>query len=165
MYSKSVRRICATLSIIALSISACATSQASPSPSSVGPGATTAAGATTVQVTLQEWSVVPAPTSAAAGVVTFRVTNNGPDDVHEFVIVKTDVDFGALPTDETGAVSESGEGLEVVDEIEDIRVGETQEVTATLASGKYVLLCNVYDETENEAHYKMGMRIPFELTG
>ena len=159
------RRSLATLTIVALILSACATGQASPGATAASPGPATAAGATTVQVTLQEWAVIPTPDSVAAGEVTFQVTNDGPDDVHEFVIVKTDLDFGALPTDDTGAVSESGEGLEVVDEIEDIPVGETQDVTATLEAGKYVLLCNIYDETEQEAHYRMGMRIPFEVTG
>jgi uncharacterized cupredoxin-like copper-binding protein len=113
---------------------------------------------------LSEWSVVPTPDSVPAGDVTFQVTNQGPEDVHEFVIVKTDLAFDSLPTDDTGAVSESGSGMEVVDEIEDIPVGQTQEVTATLAAGKYVLMCNIYDETEQEAHYQQGMRLPFTVT-
>ena len=33
------------------------------------------------------------------------------------------------------------EGIEVIDEIEDIPVGETQELTVTLEAGNYVLLC------------------------
>ena len=97
--------------------------------------------------------------------VTFQVTNTGPEDVHEFVVLKTDLDPGALPTDANGAVTEDGAGIEVVDEIEDIPVGQTQELTVTLEAGKYVLLCNIYDETEKEAHYKMGMRIAFDVTG
>ena len=103
----------------------------------------------------------PAIPSAPAGSVTFTVNNTGPEDVHEFVILKTDLDPGALPVDANGAVSENGAGIEVVDEIEDITVGATKDVTATLAAGKYVLICNIYDEAEKEAHYKMGMRIAF----
>ena len=79
--------------------------------------------------------------------------------------MRTDLDPGALPTDDTGAVAEGEEGIEVVDEVEDIPVGETQELTVTLEPGKYVLLCNIYDETEKEAHYEMGMRIGFTVTG
>jgi len=120
-------------------------------------------GGTTVEVTLQEWAVVPAETSAPAGEVTFAVTNEGPDDVHEFVIIQTDLDPGDLPTDADGAVDESGEGMEVVDEIEDIPVGETQEVTVDLAAGNYVLLCNIYSADEDEAHYAEGMRIAFTV--
>ena len=120
-----------------------------------------AAGA--VAVTLQEWAVLPAATSAAAGDVTFQVSNTGPEDVHEFVVLKTDLDAGALPTDDTGAVVEAGEGIEVVDEIEDIPVGESQDVTVSLEAGKYVLLCNIYSEDEQEAHYELGMRTNFTV--
>ena len=163
MYSTLTRRILAGVAIVAFTISACATGQPSSSPTSAGPGPTTAVGATTVQVTLQEWSVVPASTSAAAGTVTFQVTNSGPEDVHEFVVLRTDLDPGALPTDANGAVTEEATGIEVVEEIEDLPVGQTQELTVTLQAGKYVLLCNIYSETEKEAHYKMGMRIAFDV--
>ena len=97
--------------------------------------------------------VVPAATSAAAGEVTFRVTNKGPEDIHEFVVLKTDLGPGALPVDADGAVTETGAGIEVIGEIEDIPVGQTQDLTVTLVTGKYVLLCNIYDATEKEAHY------------
>ena len=107
--------------------------------------------------------MLPAPESAAAGDITFAVTNTGPEDVHEFVVLKTDLDPASLPTDDTGAVDEAGAGIEVVDEIEDIPVGESQQLTAALEAGKYVLLCNIYDETEQEAHYTMGMRTSFTV--
>jgi len=154
------RRVLAAVSVIALAIAACSPGTASPSPAPASPSAAGGNG-TTVQVTLQEWAVVPTSDSAPAGSVSFQVTNTGPEDVHEFVVLKTDLDPGALPVDENGAVTEAGAGIEVVDEIEDVAVGGTPELTVTLAAGKYVLLCNVYDETEKEAHYKMGMRIGF----
>ncbi len=56
-----------------------------------GASASPSAGATTVTVTLQEFSVLPEPATAPAGDVTFHVTNDGPDDIHEFVIFKTDL--------------------------------------------------------------------------
>ena len=149
-------RAVAAVSIIALAISACSTGQPST--------ATTTAGPTTVQVTLQEWSVVPATTSAPAGEITFQVTNTGPEDIHEFVVLKTDLDPGALPTDANGVVTEDGAGIVVVDEIEDIPVGQTQALDVTLQAGKYVLLCNIYDDTEKEAHFRLGMRTAFEVT-
>jgi uncharacterized cupredoxin-like copper-binding protein len=163
MHPAEKLRTVAAVSVIALSMSACATGPSSPSPTGV-PSATAAAGASTIQVTLQEWAVVPVTTSVAAGDVTFQVTNTGPEDVHEFVVLKTDLAPAALPTDARGAVTETGTGIEVVDEIEDIAVGAAQDLTVTLEAGKYVLLCNIYDETEKEAHYKMGMRTPFEVT-
>jgi uncharacterized cupredoxin-like copper-binding protein len=151
------------ISVVAFAVSACTTGQTSPSPApTASPAASAAAG--TVDVKLQEWAVVPAATSVAAGEVTFHVTNTGPADIHEFVVLKTDLDPGALPTDATGKVSEGGTGMEVIGEIEDIAVGQSQDLTVPLTAGKYVLLCNIYDETEKEAHYTMGMRIAFEVT-
>jgi uncharacterized cupredoxin-like copper-binding protein len=121
-------------------------------------------GGTTVDVTLQEWAVVVSEDSVPAGEVTFAITNDGPEDVHEFVIFRTDLDAAELPTDETGAVDESGEGIEVVDEVEDVAVGASEELTVTLDAGNYVLVCNIYSEDEDEAHYQMGMRTPFTAT-
>jgi uncharacterized cupredoxin-like copper-binding protein len=123
----------------------------------------TAGGGTTIDVTLKEWSVVPAETTAPAGDVTFSVTNEGPDDFHEFVIMKSDLDPAELPTLEDGSVDEEGEGVVLIGEIEDIPVGETMEVTKTLEAGTYVLLCNIYTAEENEAHYQEGMRIAFTV--
>lgn len=144
-------------SIVGLTLVGCGAGQPTTAPA-------TAAAPATVKVTLQEWAVVPAPASIAAGAVKFEVTNSGPEDVHEFVVMKTDLDPGALPVDSTGAVTEEGAGMTVVDEIEDIPVGQTQELSVTLAAGKYVLLCNIYSADENEAHYQKGMRIAFDVS-
>jgi uncharacterized cupredoxin-like copper-binding protein len=155
--SLAARQLAGAALIAGFAIAGCASQTGSPSQES-------GADATTIDVTLQEWSVAPASDSTSAGSVTFAVTNDGPEDIHEFVILKTDLDPGDLPTDDHGAVSEDGEGIEVVDEIEDIPVGETQELTVTLEAGNYVLLCNIYDADEDEAHYQMGMRAAFEVT-
>jgi uncharacterized cupredoxin-like copper-binding protein len=142
-------------------LAACGGGGASPAAPS---GAPSPAGeASAVKVTLQEWAVVPDAVSASAGTVTFTVNNAGPEDVHEFVVLKTDLDAGSLPVDATGTVSEEGEGIVVVDEIEDIPVGATQELSVTLEPGKYVLLCNIYSADEQEAHYKLGMRSSFTV--
>ena len=118
-------------------------------------------GATTVTVTLQEFSVLPEPATAPAGDVTFHVTNDGPDDIHEFVILKTDLAPESLPTGEDGSVDEEGEGIELIDEIEDIPVGESQDVTAPLDAGSYVLICNIVES--GEVHYELGMRTSFTV--
>jgi uncharacterized cupredoxin-like copper-binding protein len=117
----------------------------------------------TVAVTLQEFSVGPDTSSAPAGSITFEATNEGPDDTHEFVVIKTDLDITALPTVEDGSVDETGEGVEVIDEIEDIAVGDTQSVTVDLEPGNYALICNIYDAEEDEAHYQEGMRTSFTV--
>jgi len=120
-------------------------------------------GGGTVAVTLQEFAVVPAESSIAAGEVTFEVTNGGPDDVHEFVVFKTDLAPDALPTGEDGSVDEAGEGLELIDEIEDIAVGDAPTLTVSLDAGNYALICNIYDESELEAHYQEGMFVGFTV--
>lgn len=163
-------RVLAGLSIVALSTAACGSGQPTSAPSAAAPSsapssAPSAAAPTTVAVTLREWAVEAAPASVAAGAVTFVVTNSGPEDTHEFVVIKTDLDPGALPVDSTGKVTEGGAGMTPVDEIEDILIGQTQELSVSLTAGKYVLLCNIYSEDELEAHYEMGMRTPFEVTG
>ncbi len=120
-------------------------------------------GGGTVDVTLQEFAVVPSESSIDSGSVTFDVTNEGPEDVHELVVIKTDLSPIDLPTDPNGSVNEDGEGMEVIGEIEDIPVGETQSVTLDLESGSYVLICNIYDESEKESHYQEGMRVSFTV--
>lgn len=121
----------------------------------------------TVDVTLQEWAVVPAKTSIAGGPVTFKVTNAGPDDPHELVIIKTDLAAGSLPTNEFGKVDEAGAGIEMIGEIEEFDVGGAETGTFDLKAGRYVLICNILqDEPDGskEAHYKMGMFIPLTVT-
>ena len=118
---------------------------------------------TTVDVTVQEFAVIPGSSSAPAGDVTFDVTNKGPDDTHEFVVFKTDLAPDALPTVADGSVDEEGEGLELIDEIEDIAVGDTPTLTVSLDAGSYVFICNIVEEEGGEtiAHYQQGMRVAF----
>jgi hypothetical protein len=142
------------------SLTACGDDEGSSEPAA---GSDTGMAGTTVAVTVQEFAVAADPGTAPAGTVTFEVTNEGPDDVHEFVVIKTDLGPTELPTDDTGAVIEDSEGMEVIDEIEDIPVGETPSVTTDLEAGAYVLICNIYDEEEQEAHYSEGMRIGFTV--
>jgi uncharacterized cupredoxin-like copper-binding protein len=120
-------------------------------------------GASTVAIELLEFSVVAEPGTAAAGEVTFEIENTGPEDVHEFVVIKTDLDPADLPTDDTGAVSEDGEGMEVIDEVEDVPVGSSETLTVNLEAGSYALICNIFDEEENESHYQEGMHTGFTV--
>ena len=153
-----MHRLRITLTLLAMGalIVACA-----PVGSSASATDGTGDGATTINVTLQEFSIIPESTTASAGEVTFHVTNEGPEDVHEFVIVKTDLAPDALPTAADGSVDEEGEGVEVIDELEDIPVGESQDVTATLDSGSYALICNIVEG--DEVHYAVGMRTGFTV--
>jgi uncharacterized cupredoxin-like copper-binding protein len=153
-------RAVSLLAILGLVAAGCTPAATTSQASSAAATASLAAG--TVNVTLQEFSVNPDAATAPAGEVTFHVTNQGPDDVHEFVIIKTDLGPNALPTAEDGSVDEEGEGIEVVDEIEDIPVGETKDLTVSLDAGPHVLICNIVEE--DEAHYAIGMRTAFTVT-
>ena len=117
----------------------------------------------TVEVTLQEFAVLPSPDSAPAGEVTFDVTNIGPEDVHEFVVFATDLAPDKLPTAPDGSVDETGEGVELIDEIEDIAVDATPTLTVTLDAGSYVLICNIVEDegADTIVHYQQGMRVGF----
>ena len=126
-----------------------------------------AATGTTVNVQVQEWAVIPDTLSASAGSVTFDVENVGPEDLHEFVVVRTDLPASDLPTAEDGAFDEEAEGVQVLGELEDIEVGATDSLTLDLEPGHYVLLCNLVQEEDDgtvESHYRMGMWIDFEVT-
>jgi uncharacterized cupredoxin-like copper-binding protein len=129
-------------------------------------GTATGAQESTVAVTLQEYAVIPETDSAPAGSVTFEATNEGPDDDHELVVIKTDLDPAALPTNDDGSVNEDGEGVEVIGEIEEFAPGETGSATFDLQPGAYVLICNVVQEEDDgtiEAHYAQGMRTAFTV--
>lgn len=122
-----------------------------------GPAAPT--GPPTVTVTLDEWSVVTDKASVASGPIRFVVTNSGPNNDHEFVVVRTDLDPGALPMGDKGTVDEASGDLEVLGEVEDLKVGQSGQITPNLPAGSYALICNL------EAHYKLGMWISFTVSG
>jgi uncharacterized cupredoxin-like copper-binding protein len=161
MTTRLTRRHAGAAILPALLILAACSSSASPSASSAPDES---AGETTIEVTLQEFSIVLADSSVPAGTITFSVTNDGPDLIHEFVVIRTDLAPADLPVDDTtGAVDESGEGLEVVDELEDVEVGSTVELTVDLEAGAYVLICNIDEGTPDTSHYHQGMRTAFTV--
>ena len=53
--------------------------------------------------------------------------------------------------------------MTVEGEIEDLLVDATETLELDLAAGSYVLLCNIWSEDEQEAHYQEGMRIAFTV--
>ena len=161
------------LAALALVAAAC-NSGASPSVSAPTASATSstaaassapAEAATTVNVTVEEYKVTPETDSAPAGDISFNVTNNGPDDVHEFVVVKTDLAPAALPTKDDGSFDEDGEGVELMGEVEEIAVGSSEPLDLSLEAGSYVLLCNrvVTENGETESHYHEGMHAAFTV--
>jgi uncharacterized cupredoxin-like copper-binding protein len=98
----------------------------------------------TVGVTLREFKVNPTANTAAAGKVTFHVSNTG-KITHEFVVLRTSHPGSALPlvhgrADESGNVGETG----------DLKPGQSKSLTLNLPAGHYVLVCNL------PGHYLAG---------
>jgi uncharacterized cupredoxin-like copper-binding protein len=149
---------------VALAVAAAAVATLSVACSSDSSSSTAAAASGDVAVTLQEFSVATVPATAPAGEVTFDITNNGPDDQHEFVVIKTDLDFTQLPQNPDGSVDEDSSELEVIDEVEAIDPGSGDTLAVDLEAGSYALICNIYDKAEKEAHYAEGMRAGFTVS-
>jgi len=117
----------------------------------------------TVTVALTEWAVIPNKSTVNAGSVTFNAINSGPVDVHELVMIKTDLAPDSLPIDDNGNVDTNDAGIILIGEIEDIAVGANAQATFDLEPGHYVLICNIWDAGEQEAHYAEGMRVAFTV--
>lgn len=120
---------------------------------------------TTVNITLQEFSVIPDRASVPAGRIHFHVSNVG-EDMHEFLVIRTDLAPDMLPTEDDGSYEEDGPGTDLLDEIELVPSGESRDLDIDLSAGKYVLICNmvhVEDDGEVEVHYQLGMRTAFTV--
>ena len=174
----------ASLAVLILTAAACQSGSTSPATTPAGSPASTSStaasvassatpvspapsGATSVSVALQEFAIVPSVASVPAGTVKFVTKNTGPDDVHEMVVLRTDLDPAALPVDKDGKADEEGDGITSIGETGDVAVGETKEASFDLAPGKYVLICNIVQTEPDgsiEAHYKVGMRTAFTVT-
>ena len=72
--------------------------------------------------------------------------------------LQTDLAADQLPTDDNGDVDEEGEGVTLVDEIEDIQGGSSESLTVNLDAGSYVLICNL------PGHYQQGMHTSFSAS-
>lgn len=132
-----------------------ATVSSSTAADTTGTTGTTAQVASTVAVTLgspQAFSLVPSPTSAKAGKVTFNVDNQG-SMTHELVVMKTDTKAADLPTKDGEAVESN-----VIGETGDMAAGTKKTLTVTLQKGHYVLLCNL------PGHYAGGMYKDFTVS-
>lgn len=118
-----------------------------------------------VDVTLQEFSVTPNRSSVPPGHVTFHVSNIG-EDMHEFLVIRTDLPPDGLPTNADGSYLEDGPGTDLLDEIDLVPSGESRELQIDLSPGKYVLICNMVHMEDNgdvEVHYQLGMHTAFTV--
>jgi len=144
-------RVAAVLGVVSVLLGACNREQA-----------------TTVNISLKEWAVSPSASSVPAGTVTFAIRNDGAE-THEFVVIRTNLGLLDLPVGDDGSVSEEGDGIEVIDEVEDLAAGKSETLEVELSAGDYVLICNIVEEMEMEggmqhgSHYQMGMRTSFKV--
>ncbi len=104
-----------------------------------------------VAVHMQDYKVILSVATAKAGVVRFGIKNEGGME-HSFELIKTDLPFDQLPTADAKA-KEDG----LVKQVKSIPVGKVSVVSADLAAGKYVIICNV------AGHYQLGMRAAFTV--
>ncbi len=117
------------------------------------PTAPVVEGQVLVGLTEADWVVSASPGSAAAGEITFAVSNTGSIG-HNLRVVRTDLAADGLPSDGI-AVDETE--LDVVAETPDLGPGESDEIAATLEAGSYVLICNI------AGHYDAGMTTAFTV--
>ena len=116
--------------------------------------------------TLRSFQIGLDRSSAPRGTVIFRAHNAGTDDIHEFLVIRTDRAPNALPTEDNGSYEENGPGTQLIDEIEEVAPGATQELSLDLTEGNYVLICNmvhVEDDGSVEVHYALGMHTAFRV--
>ena len=113
-------------------------------------GSALAQASTRMTVTLLEYQILSERMDVPAGEVIFDVVNTG-EEVHEFVLIKSDMDIAALPPSTVkDEVDEAAIG-EFVDGVEDVQPATGTEKKMTLGPGRYILLCNL------TGHYKGGM--------
>lgn len=119
-----------------------------------------------VDVVLKEWAVEPGVDTLPEGPITFNTDNEGPDENHELVIIKTDFAPTDLPTNDDGSVDEEASGIDVKGTVREIEPGDDNSGIYTLDPGKYVLISNLVHEKDGEktADYAQGMYKAFTVT-
>jgi uncharacterized cupredoxin-like copper-binding protein len=107
-----------------------------------------------IKVDLTTYLISLSQDTAKPGKVTFHVTNSAKEIVHEFVVFKSDLAAGELPTDAAGHVQE--DKLQKVDEVE-VEAQEEKDLVVQMDPGHYVVVCN------QPGHYAQGMYLNFEV--
>jgi uncharacterized cupredoxin-like copper-binding protein len=129
-------------------------------------GSESNASTTTIDVKIGEFYVHATPASTPAGTVKFHITNEGPEDVHELVVLKTDIAPADLPLNADGDADEEADGVTAMGEVEDLAVDASEDLELDLAAGKYVLICNIAQAEPDagmEHHYPLGMYAGFTV--
>jgi len=102
-------------------------------------------------------SIAASPATAKAGVVTFKVTNNSKDTIHEMIVMYLADPSLPLPyLDDEKRVDEDKAGDK--GEVSELDPGKTGSLTVNLKAGSYLLICNV------PGHFAAGMWTTFTVT-
>ncbi len=120
-------------------------------------GASGSAPAGSITVQLTNWAVSPATASVSAGKVTFWA-------VHDMSHRHAMSEGGATHDLQVFRKLASG-SLELVGQVNGLKIGEAKALTLELAPGEYELACNVVEEIEGKqiSHYAQGMHTSFTV--
>jgi uncharacterized cupredoxin-like copper-binding protein len=113
-------------------------------------------GPRTVTATLTDTAIQVSANTLPAGSITFHITNTSAAELHEFVVIRTDLNADQLPLDADGNVAE--DQLSSPGEKGDIAAGQGGDLVLTLPAGRYMFICN------QPGHYKAGMHTVFTVT-
>jgi uncharacterized cupredoxin-like copper-binding protein len=102
------------------------------------------------------FEVIANPSSVTAGAVDFQVSNDSQIFFHNLRVIRTDLAPDALPV--SGFQVDEAQ-VNVVASSQDLAKGATETVSANLAAGNYVLICNIPN------HYGAGQFTAFTVTG
>jgi uncharacterized cupredoxin-like copper-binding protein len=111
--------------------------------------------ANVVNVQYKAYSIVLNRATMKTGDIIFNLANTDGQVLHQFVIVQTDLPADKLPLGADSKVNETG--LKIVNRVDKIDVGQASALTANLAPGHYVLMCNIV------GHYQLGMHADFTV--
>jgi uncharacterized cupredoxin-like copper-binding protein len=95
-------------------------------------------------------------TSAKAGTVTFNVTNWSRSVVHEMLVVAVDSPDAPLPYDFSKQIIPEDQ-VKALGETNELQPNGSKSIELTLASGNYLLVCNV------PGHFAAGMVLAFTV--
>ena len=102
------------------------------------------------------YTIQPSRNTVKAGDVVFNIANQNGQVLHQLLVVQTDTPAAQLPM---GADTKADlTGMTVVAKVDQVDVGQSATLTAHLAPGHYVLLCNIV------GHYQLGMHADFTVT-
>jgi plastocyanin len=108
---------------------------------------------------LSDWKFTPAEVTVPAGIVTFQVFNQGPEN-HELAFLPGG---GDVPLAADGAPDE--EALEAAGafELEAFPPGESCKATYDLAPGTYTMFC-IVESPDGQTHFMQGMKGTLTVT-